>query len=115
MTEQEQKELGIFGLDWLGLEKLPNSDEWKFQFHSINWLLNPKNLFDDDFGPILAHLAKRKMEEMGFGMSWSHYTIEGELNHRFLLTNGLSDLAVEKYHENEYIALFFAIREAVKG
>lgn len=114
---EDHKQLAEFAADFLKLgdsaiANWPRQYVWIPEFNDH---MNIKDFFTCVYAPHFAHLAKRKMEEMGF--SWSAYRIpviqENCFNILYRFDNQKID--ARKHHENEYIALFMAIREAVNG
>jgi hypothetical protein len=115
MTQQEQKELAEWAAEWLFGE---NSGYIYIEGAKFGaFPVVPNTFFYHDFAPcILAHLAKRKMEELGF--EYFGIKIHGFYGYNFYSGRPKWDdmlFGDYKEHENEYIALWLAIREAVKG
>ena len=115
MTPQEQKELAEFGAEFLGL-KVSESNLYTI----VEGLHIEKNslylhMFDSSMiAPILAHLAKREMEKREFGI-FSSYTWKNDGKPFYVYYINHYDYKTFRGEgDSEYIALWLAIREAVK-
>lgn len=132
VQDKELKELAQFGARFLGMESEAHAGDYHWPtalVNSINyfeWNDHPDSnkldfvFFEDGFSSILAHLAKRKMERdlweyslsynlHGFG---SHNGICGDYTFNILTAPNCKTF--KSTHKKEYIALWMAIREAVK-
>jgi len=117
----DTKQLAEFAAEFLGWDK--EGGRWTIPPFCLKVGLyladdpHAKYLFEHpETAPILAHLAKREMEKRGFWWHSSWFS-NGKVYSIFFskLTSakpgGWRELEVE--HENEYIALWSAIQEAV--
>ena len=110
MTPSEQKDLATWAAEFLG---------GKLEVERVH----AKNIYTDEMlayvlfertwtSPILMHLAKREMEKQGFNHTVSctsgEYTV-------FIHPPTDSDKITHIENENEFIAFWSAVREAVEG
>ena len=113
LTDEQLKELAEFIPEIVPTEKKENGHYIKA--FGMSWRIHYTNKpFEGDLGAILAHLAKREMEKRGW-----YWSIGFEYNDIYLVViHPSKDCTIEElitaYHENEYIALWLAIREAVR-
>ena len=116
MTDKELKELAEFAAEFLELEKTKDK---RFPFNiDLGYgvmSITIKDMLDDCWiSATVAYLAKRKMEEMGFEWVHSFNKLPGGktifICEVYTATNDFPGTG-----DNEYIALWLAIREAVKG
>ena len=112
----DTKQLAEFAAEFIGYEQLTYVDSFVTK-GTIVIDINESTLFYKELtSPILAHLAKREMEKRGFWWHSSWFS-NGKVYSIFFskLTSarpgGWRELEVE--HENEYIALWSAIKEAL--
>jgi len=126
MNDKELKELAEFAARFL---ELPETDDQGYLFflhfnHSRHTLAVPyKYVFEDNqVAPILAHLAKRKMGDMG--LTWiaaSEWDDSGVLFYETTVCKHdqtqqryeVDEFIFEVANSNEYIALWIAIRKAM--
>ena len=121
MDDTELKQLAEFAAEFSGLQIVNNIRgffEWdrikyRMSAFEIEYELTPHEIFDGSkfFAPILAHLAKRKMEGMGFdfleSLTCNVYSVGF-----YRLQSEISECEVT--YENEFIALWKAIIKALK-
>jgi len=125
LTDEQLKELAEFGAEFLGC---PTDDKGRFEMPfglRMKWWDLVGSFFNEKVAsPALAHLAKREMEKRGF--TWECFGWEKRWKkppkqycyRMYWRPDPDNVMSLEmKYanHENEYIALWLAIREAVKG
>lgn len=120
MTNKELNELAGFAAKFLGmLSAHPNSYVWpkwlKDNVEYYEWIDHPNednlqhSLFKDGFASILAHIAKRKMEDMG----WEWVASVGDVGPKYVWNVYTGKHRHDGEDDNEYVALWLAIREAV--
>lgn len=114
MNDKELKELAEFAAEFLELKPLSDPCVWILD----GSVIMPNDMFEDDWPipPILAHLAKRKMEGVGYQYLIGHTFGTDSVSYmaKVFLRKNPSQEAYEE-DKNEYIALWMAIREAVEG
>lgn len=117
----DTKKLAKFIPEFLGLPKsdkvkpgehteFPDIFLWKLEIELGVYHIGPQSFFDDAFGPILAHLAKREIKSRGWDINYRTY----DATHDYTLEKELDDSGekidfVDDQNENEFIALWSAI------
>jgi len=118
-NDKELKELAEFAAQWIIDEVHKTNEARLFKPTLKPW--KPECVFFDSItAPFLAHLAKRKMEDMGFEIHHhsailrDHNIGNKDYEHIFqFFRYGMG--TPSKYNTNEYKALWKAIREAVEN
>lgn len=118
----DTKKLAEFAAEFL---ELPNSEKvkpgehtefpdiflWKLEIELGIYHIGPKSFFDNTFGPILAHLAKREMEKREYTYEFHAYWSKRRIlySYEFMTYPNNEEMSVEIADENEYQALWTAI------
>ena len=106
---EQLKELAEFIPEIVPTEKKENGHYIKA--FGMSWRIHYTNKpFEGDLGAILAHLAKREMENRGFDYVHTKFPTF----HKFIFAHENRNRSYRGEHENEYITLWLAIREAVR-
>ncbi len=124
MNQQEQKELADWAAEWLGNIVSQGATDGYFYCRELlggGHSNNTSVIFESiRSAPALAHLAKRKMEDLGYTIEYTNNSLEApfldEYKYMYSVSEDIWDEHPKQSHSgNEYIALWLAIREAVKG
>ena len=135
MTPEKLKQLAEFAFPFLGAKKINSGWQLINSFDDVSAIYIPfriqeQELFEDrKNAPILAHLAKREMEKRGFQLEYNKFTTQGYQwwIHQAEIPPDVDLMSKEmmeyferckpkwQRHENEYIALWSAIEQAVGG
>ena len=114
LTDEQLKELAEFVAKFLGLHQSMRPEKGRWFCNIPNGMpvyFTPDNMFQGIHGAILAHLAKREMEKQE--LWYRHEYMPDTKLHWFRI-------AIDKYtasnsqNSNYHIALWLAIRDAVK-
>ena len=111
----ELKDLAEESAEFLGIDRLQNSGEWKFEFRNVNYLLNEKDFYDEKgFAPILMHLAQVELEKRGVCWTVAYTGHIGKSAHVYPIRPSRNPDGYIK-NENKFFAFWSAVHEAMKG
>ena len=122
MNQNELKDLAEESAEFLGGFWDDEIERWvlpKGIWNFIGRTLHPKDLaylfFNGQYAPILMHLGKREMEKRGHSHTMYTHTDEVASYTAYVQPISASAGVVYSEHENEFIAFWSAVRDAMKG